>query len=577
MNLDIYQQTMNLKTKVSIIGLGKWGSKIKNSIEHDVELVDPSEANWIIISTPNDLHYEQVKYWLNQNKNVFCEKPLTLTLNTTKELYDLADELKVKLYVDNIFLWRDDINLNPIEFIWNKKDNTNFIDRLAYHHFYLWIKDQSNIEIDNIEILSDESFFITLKDGYKGYFNYSKSKNNNIHIIDNKEVKEVSNNPLKEMLLSIFNNKVNYLFNKQITLNATKISEEVKKKIYPKVLVVGGGIFGTTAAISLSNTGYNVELHEELDDIMKCATGINQYRLHKGYHYPRSKKTAIECKKGLKTFKRKYKDSVLNGDIEHLYSIASKNSLVSVDEYINFLKDVKCDYKTVESLPNTDLTIKVNEELFDVKILYNLVKSKLKSSGIKVILNKQTTKTDLKNYDIIVIATYSKLNNLLENKREYQFEVCEKPVVKLPKQYKNKSIVIMDGPFMCLDPYGQSEYHVLGNVVHAIHETNTGYEPKVSYLKEYLNKGLIKNPKYTNIDKFIKTGKQFFKDFDKLKHIGSLYTIRTVLKNRDYDDARPTLVRKEGKNIYSLFSGKIDTCLDASNQLVKLIQNKKHE
>ena len=123
----------------------------------------------------------------------------------------------------------------------------------------------------------------------------------------------------------------------------------------------------------------------------------------------------------------------------------------------------------------------------------------------------------------------------------------------------------MDGPFMCLDPYGNTEYHVLGNVVHAIHETNVGYKPKVSYLKEYLNKGLIKNPKYTNISKFIKTGKQFFNDFDQLEHIGSLYTIRTVLKNRDYDDARPTLVKKETQNVYSLFSGKIDTCVDASN------------
>ena len=135
----------------------------------------------------------------------------------------------------------------------------------------------------------------------------------------------------------------------------------------------------------------------------------------------------------------------------------------------------------------------------------------------------------------------------------------------------------MDGPFMCLDPYGDTKYHVLGNVVHAIHETNVGYKPKISYLKEYLNKGLIKNPKYTNISKFIETGKQFFSDFDQLKHIGSLYTVRTVLKDRDYDDARPTLVKKENQNTYSLFSGKIDTCVDASNQLITLIKNKDYE
>ena len=576
MNLDIYQQTMNSKTKVSIIGLGKWGNKIKNSIEYDVELVDPSEANWIIISTPNDLHYEQVKHWLSKGKNVFCEKPLTLTLNTTKELFDLADKQKVKLYVDDIFLWRKDIIKNPSTFMWNKKDNINFIDRLAYHHFYLWTKDKLDVEIKDIKILSDTSFFITLKDGNEGHFNYDKSKKDIIHTIDSKEIKK-SNNPLKKMLLNIFNNKVDYSYNKQITLNATKLSEEVKKAIYPKALIVGGGIFGTTAAISLANNGYNVELHEELNDIMQCATGINQYRLHKGYHYPRSKQTAIKCKNGLKTFKRKYSNSVLNGSVKHLYAIASKDSLVSVDEYISFLKDVGLPYDITNSLPNTDLTIKVKEELFDSHVLYNLVKTKLKSNGITVKLNKQTNKNDLVNYDEVIIATYSKLNDLLDNKREYQFEVCEKPVVKLPKKYKNKSIVIMDGPFMCLDPYGQTEYHVLGNVVHAIHETNIGYEPKITYLKDYINKGLIKNPKYTNIKKFIKTGKRFFKEFDKLEHIGSLYTVRTVLKNREHDDARPTLVRKENKNTYSLFSGKIDTCVDASKQLITLIKNKNNE
>ena len=171
----------------------------------------------------------------------------------------------------------------------------------------------------------------------------------------------------------------------------------------------------------------------------------------------------------------------------------------------------------------------------------------------------------------MVIATYAKINELLDVPIEYQFEVVEKPVVKLPDEYKNKSIVIMDGPFMCLDPLG--DRHVLGNVVHAIHETNIGYEPIVSdRLKPYLNRGVIENPPITNIDAFVESGKKYFKDFEKLEHIGSMVTIRTVLKDRDYDDARPTLVRQEGHNIYTIFSGKIDTCVDASNELINRVK-----
>ena len=45
-----------------------------------------------------------------------------------------------------------------------------------------------------------------------------------------------------------------------------------------------------------------------------------------------------------------------------------------------------------------------------------------------------------------------------------------------------------------------------------------------------------------------------------------MYTFRAVLKDRDHDDARPTLVNHEGDNVYTLFSGKIDTCVNDSEE-----------
>ena len=92
--------------KVSIIGKGRWGTVIDKNINDMVEYVEPNDADWIIISTPNDLHHEQVEYWLSQRKNVFCEKPLTLTKRTAEALFSLADFFGVKLYVDDVFSWR---------------------------------------------------------------------------------------------------------------------------------------------------------------------------------------------------------------------------------------------------------------------------------------------------------------------------------------------------------------------------------------------------------------------------------------------------------------------------------------
>ena len=57
-----------------------------------------------------------------------------------------------------------------------------------------------------------------------------------------------------------------------------------------KIAIIGGGIFGVTAAIILGSK-HNVELFEKNDDILKSASGSNQFRVHRGYHYPRSPET----------------------------------------------------------------------------------------------------------------------------------------------------------------------------------------------------------------------------------------------------------------------------------------------
>jgi hypothetical protein len=130
----------------------------------------------------------------------------------------------------------------------------------------------------------------------------------------------------------------------------------------------------------------------------------------------------------------------------------------------------------------------------------------------------------------------------------------------------------MDGPFMCIDPYGDTGLHVMGNVIHAIHSTNVGKFPEYnSKFDELLNKGIVKNPPITNIDKFIESAKKFFMDIDKSEHIGSMFTFRTVLPNREKDDARPTLVEKIDDNMFSIFSGKMGTCVNAAEEILEYI------
>ena len=130
----------------------------------------------------------------------------------------------------------------------------------------------------------------------------------------------------------------------------------------------------------------------------------------------------------------------------------------------------------------------------------------------------------------------------------------------------------MDGPFMCFDPYSTTKFHVGGNVVHAIHNRNVGSKPEVPpTYKELLNKGIIKNPKYTNVPRFIESAKKFFPDIEEAEHVGSMFTVRTVLPNKDATDERPTVVRFDGNIIY-LFSGKVGNCIEAAKEIINKIE-----
>jgi len=342
------------------------------------------------------------------------------------------------------------------------------------------------------------------------------------------------------------------------------------------VAVVGGGIFGCTSAWMLAKEGFDVALFEKESDIFKGTSSINQFRLHKGYHYPRSIETALSSKNSEYEFLEVYGDAVVESDTKNYYCISKNKSKVTKNAYLRFLSQTGLPYSN-NSPPfifneNIDLCILCDEKLYNPLILKDICKKYLEIQKVKINLNTEVSKEDLLGFDYIVNATYSNLNSILNKKewQRYQFELCEKPILKLPEQYKNQSVVIMDGPFTCIDPLKGTPYHVIGNVKHAIHKTNTGFFPEADEkFKDLLNKGVVSNPSITNIDKFYETATLFFKDVSKFQYIGSMYTYRAVLPGRDSDDARPTLINKVNDRMFTIFSGKVGTCVSATKELIK--------
>ena len=344
-----------------------------------------------------------------------------------------------------------------------------------------------------------------------------------------------------------------------------------------KIAIVGAGIFGCTIATKLSRH-YNVCLFDKSSEIMSAASRTNQLRLHRGYHYPRSPETVSDLLKSIDFFIKEYREAVID-DFDHYYCIAKEDSFVTPDEYLSFCDSFDLDYKIIENfhhvnLDKISLTVKVKESLLDYQKIQSLCKERIRFSNIHLKLNTEFKKEECENYDLVINCTYANINDILENniKRNYQFEVCEKIAVKMPKEMNDKSIVVMDGPFMCVDPYGRTGNSLLGNVVHAIHSTNIDNHPQVDEsLIQVLNKGIIKNPPVTNFDQFINTGKCYIPALEAAEYIGSMFTIRAVLPNMDDTDGRPTIVSKKNKNIINVFSGKIDTCVKAADDIIKKV------
>lgn len=528
------------------------------------------KIDWVFIASPNLYHYEQAKYFLNARVNVFLEKPATLSIASLEDLILIAKNNNVHLYVDDVFLFRNDIVLpkklkSNENMSWSKTAGKAgaLLDRLTYHHLYLLNSITKDIsDISNIIVHNKKSKLIDFSFEYGGSTIHAKYEDhaaitNNVFL--DVSIETNAGIAIKNMLEQLLSGKADFINNNATALWVLRQLAELKNRLQPRIAVVGAGLFGCTAALELSAAGYQVDLLEKHPEIIQEASAINQYRVHRGYHYPRSDSTVSECLNAIPLFMKSYGMAIMHHEVkESFYAIASKGSKVSASQYLDFLKRHGLEYEIVKNLPNTDLTVRVREDLFDPEKIKNIIADRIFGSGVAVHCGVEVTDKMLDQYDAAVIATYSRQNTFAQKAATYQFELVEKPIFQLPEQYRGRSVVILDGPFLCIDPYSDTSYHVMGNVVHAIHHANTGEAPVIPPgYEDVLNKGVIKNPPMSKVNKFLDAAKEFFPGIEESDHIGSMFTIRTVLPYRDSDDARPTIVDWLAPKKVGIFAGKI--------------------
>ena len=346
-----------------------------------------------------------------------------------------------------------------------------------------------------------------------------------------------------------------------------------------KVLIIGGGLFGTSIAIKIRENFKNskVILCEKKNDLMLGASGKNQFRCHLGYHYPRSEQTIAECKKSFFDFNEYYSDTYLK--TENYYAISKKNSKTSFDEYLSILNSNNLQYKIKKhSLLNPKLiegSIQVNEKIISINLIRKKTWKILKSLNVDIKLNTKISLTQkhLNDYDYVILCTYDKNNeNLIDinsiKKKKYYYQLVEKIIVKPPKIFQNKSFVIMDGPFMCIDPYEKKNYSILGSVESSVVEKINSKINNFNHTK-HLEEYAFKNNDLEMFFNIKKNFEKYFFNFDKTKYFKSFFTIRATEKNKK--DSRITKIG-QNQNLITLFSGKWVNCITNANKVIKLIK-----
>lgn len=345
--------------------------------------------------------------------------------------------------------------------------------------------------------------------------------------------------------------------------------------------VVGGGIFGVTAAWELAAAGFAVTLYEKRGNILSGTTSHNFFRVHRGYHYPRDEPTALAARAGFDSFAQVF-SGAFTSQVPHHYAIAEADSLTNVEQFQRHCRQVglRASRKDMPELVADSVAacFEVDEAYYEATLLRKVAWERLRSTGVQVKLASNQTGVEIaRANDFIVVAAYASQNEILLHLGcppiPLQYELCEVPVVHTP-DLEQLSLVVLDGPFVSIAPFG-TNCHALYDVVHSVHARSVGLTSPG--FREY-PRGLVKAPalplRLSRFPETLATTRQFIAQLGSAVHIGSHFAERVVIPGLEGTDARPSMVQWASPRVISILSGKVTTSVDSARHVVREIASR---
>jgi hypothetical protein len=339
-----------------------------------------------------------------------------------------------------------------------------------------------------------------------------------------------------------------------------------------KIAIAGAGIYGATAAIRLAGHGHQVHLFDPLG-IMRAASGINQYRVHSGYLYPRSPETIAEVLEARKEFIGTFPEAIVRNS-RHYYAIPKQHSLTGPEAYERLIAEYglplkRCRPDWLDS-GFIDSCYEVDEQIYDPELLRNVVSERTAAAGVR--FEQRAFHPEMRDgYDFVVWATYG----MGESRNVFPhaiYQVAEKILIELPAELRGIALVVVDGPFTGFDPYGGSELSLFGSAKHTNHwSTTSGDEPVPAQYASRLNGLTFEPARFTHFEAMRSDASRAVPRAAKAKYLGSRFVMRVVENNSE--DRRILYVVDGKPGEIHIFSGKVVSAVKAARLVCERIGN----
>jgi FAD dependent oxidoreductase len=331
-----------------------------------------------------------------------------------------------------------------------------------------------------------------------------------------------------------------------------------------KIAIAGAGIYGATAAIRLAGHGHQVHLFDPLG-LMCAASAINQYRIHSGYHYPRSAETIAEIQEARREFVEAFGPAVVRNS-RNYYAIPHRESRTSRDRYEQLmaqyglpLTPCRPDWLNYDFI---DACYEVDEHVYDPDVLRALLAERLRGSG--VCFERRAFPDEMRDgYDFLIWATYgmSRSRGIFAGAK---YQVAEKMLIQLPAPLRHVALVVVDGPFTGFDPYGSSEQSLFGSAKHTNHWSSTDpNEPVPERYASRLNGDRFERVAFTNFEAMRADAALAAPAAAEAVYLGSRFVMRVVEDNPE-QDRRVLYVVDGAPGEIHIFSGKVVSAVKAA-------------